>query len=266
MGSPFFIPAYYPRARMSASPSQFGQPDRMADPDGADAADLALVRDIRAGNASSHSWTTLLQRYQDRLYAVCLRMIGNPDAAADLTQDAIVKIIQGLGSYDGRSKLSTWMIRVTMNTCLSYLRSQRLRKHISLDAPDGPGNGGSHGYDDGVTQTNTAAAPAPAGVHGRTVPTGRSDRAPQIAGQPREQATELGPDQRVQLEEARRHVAAALNLLQPEQRAILVLRDVQGLDYEQIADVLEVAVGTVKSRLFRARAAMRELIEASQGD
>ena len=76
--------------------------------------------------------------------------------------------------------------------------------------------------------------------------------------------TELGPDESVQLDEVRRQVIAALNLLSPDQRSILVLRDVQGLDYEQIADVLDVAVGTVKSRLFRARVALRELIEAPE--
>ena len=106
-----------------------------ADSDGLDpseSADLALVRLIQADSSNSAAWGALLEKYQDRLYAVCLRMVSTPDAAADLTQDAMVKIIQGLSSYDARSKLSTWMIRVTMNTCLSYLRSQRLRLHDQL--------------------------------------------------------------------------------------------------------------------------------------
>jgi len=127
-----------------------------SDPDAGNAEELALVRAIqRDGPSNMGAWSSLLTGYQDRLYAVCLRMVSNPHAAADLTQDSMVKIIQGLSGYDGRSKLSTWMIRITMNTCLSYLRSQKLRQHVSLDAvlsdagdcrpPGGSGGGGNAG-------------------------------------------------------------------------------------------------------------------------
>src|SRR4029077_1267195 len=98
-----------------------------------DQLDRALVERIRgAGIGDRAAWGELLARYQDRLYAVCLRMVGDRDAAADLTQDAFVKVIQGLDSWDGRSKLSTWMIRVTMNVCLSHLRSEKLGRDASL--------------------------------------------------------------------------------------------------------------------------------------
>jgi RNA polymerase sigma-70 factor (ECF subfamily) len=191
-----------------------------------DAADQALVRAIQSGDP--RAWSRLIALYQDRLFAVCLRMVNDRDAAADLTQDTFVKVIQGLGSYDGRSKLSTWLIRIAMNTCLSWKRSQKLRRHISLDGPP------SHrGHADGL------------GTQGRS---GRS-------------SWELRPDQGVELHEQHDRVAAALASLNAEQKAILVLRDVQGLDYDQIAQVLDIAVGTVKSRLFRARLALRETLE-----
>jgi len=174
--------------------------------------------------------------YQDRVYATCLRMVGDRDAAADLAQDTFVKVIQGLGSYDGRSKLSTWITRVAMNACLSWKRSQKLRRHASLDAVRDGWDGWEGGEGGGIGSWGT--------------------RGPE--GEP-------GPEQSVELGERNNRVAAALAALNPEQRAILVLRDVQGLDYEQIGEVLGVAVGTVKSRLFRARLALRELIEGRGG-
>jgi RNA polymerase sigma-70 factor, ECF subfamily len=195
-----------------------------ADPDEQD-----LVRAVRAagrrGETGRSAWGTLLARYQDRVFAVCLRMVGDREAAADLAQDTFVKVIHGLDSYDGRSKLSTWIIRIAMNVCLSHLRSQKLRRHASLDAPAG-------GTD--------------------------RPKSEQIAGSGRELEPSLG----VEGDERRRIVSAGLADLPADQRAILILRDVQGLDYEQIADVLGVAVGTVKSRLFRARLALRSAVEA----
>jgi RNA polymerase sigma-70 factor, ECF subfamily len=172
---------------------------------------------------------TLVTRYQDRLYAICLRMLGGADreAAADLTQESLLKIIQGIESYDGRSRLSTWLIRVTMNTCLSHLRSSKVRRAASLEAVRASaGETSSVRFSDG-----------------------------------RERRGELSGADRVEQTESRRRVAAALAGLDSEQRAVLVLRDVQGLEYDHIADVLQVPVGTVKSRLFRARLALRDAID-----
>ncbi|MEX2218045.1 MAG: sigma-70 family RNA polymerase sigma factor [Phycisphaerales bacterium] len=196
-----------------------------------EARELALVRAIQGGDTSA--WAELLTRYQDRLFGVCLRMVGDRDRAADYTQDAMVRIIEGLASYDGRAKLSTWVIRVTMNVCFSRLRAEKLRRHASLDS----GHGGQNGSE------------------GRGRARSASDRAEDF--DPREH----GGVARVEHEELRRHLAEALLRISPEQRAILVLRDSRGLEYEQIAEVLDVPVGTVKSRLFRARAALREVLE-----
>jgi RNA polymerase sigma-70 factor (ECF subfamily) len=196
----------------------------------ADAQELALVKAIQRGQ--TQAWSTLLTRYQDRLFGVCYRMVGNRDSAADLTQDAMVKIIEGLSTYDGRSKLSTWMIRVTMNVCLSKMRSEKLRRHASLDAPE-----------------------RGAGREGRPAADRLEDS--------REREPEPGSG--VEREELRQMMAGALLRIAPEQRAILVLRDSRDLDYDQIAEVLSIPVGTVKSRLFRARAALREAIESMAG-
>lgn len=191
-----------------------------------DAEDLRIVRQIRAGDSSA--WSTLISRYQDRLYTICLRMVHNRELASDLTQDAFVKVIQGLEKYDGRSKLSTWIIRVTMNVCLSKIRSEKLRRHASLEGMGGTsgsrGDGEARGFDP-------------------------------------EQVREPGGVSSVLHAEDRHRVLLALQRLDPEHRAVLILRDARDLEYEQIADVLGVAVGTVKSRLFRAREALRGEVE-----
>ncbi len=152
-------------------------------------------------------------------------MVRDRDLATDLTQDAFIKIIQGIDSFDGRSRFSTWMTRVTMNVCLSKLRSEKLRRHASLDSM-AAGRGG-----DGKGEIGD-----PGG--------------------------ELGPAQSVQAKEEQERVLRALSALDPDQRAILILCDCRGLPYEQIAEVMGVAVGTIKSRVFRARTALRDGVEA----
>lgn len=203
----------------------------------ADAEELAIVDRIRSGD--SRAWSELIVRYQDRLYAVCLRMVRDRELATDLTQDAFVKVIQGLHSYDGRAKLSTWMIRVTMNVCLSRLRSEKLRRHASLEAMAERPRGGSEEGTGGLTAADQFS-----------------------------QIREQSQDESVEFHEDRERVLRALSTLDPDQRAVLILCDCRGLPYEQIAEVLGVAVGTVKSRLFRARAALRDAVEAmgTRGD
>ncbi|GMV24990.1 MAG: RNA polymerase sigma24 factor [Phycisphaerae bacterium] len=168
------------------------------------------------------AWRLLLGRHQANVYNLCFKLVGNRDLAEDLAQDTLVKIVQHVQRFDGRAKFSTWLYRITMNVCLSRLRAEKVRRHSSLD--DQPYEG------------------APAAGSGLA---GREPDAPSS----------------VQWTEQHRNVLAALASLEPEQRAILVLRDTRDLDYDQIAEVLEVPVGTVKSRLFRARAALREALE-----
>ena len=174
--------------------------------------ELQLLESHRGGDPEALG--RLLGAYQRRIYAICVRMVHHEQDARELAQDSIVKVLQGLESYDGRSRLSTWMIRVTINCCLSHLRRQRLRRHGTLEGPAEP------------------LSPV-----------------------------ELAPPGRVQQSETRQALQRALQGLDPEARAVLVLRDLQELEYHRIAEVLEVPVGTVKSRLFRARLALRAAVE-----
>jgi RNA polymerase sigma-70 factor (ECF subfamily) len=205
----------------SASPLRFPTRDPQDD------RDAALIAAHRAGDASALA--ELLGHYQDRLFGVCLRMVGDHESARDLVQDAMVKIIQGLDSFDGRAKLSTWLIRVTMNACLTHLRREKLRRHASLDAP--------------------VRSRADAGEGGATHKDLLADDAEPAAAA------------RVQRRDDLRRLSDALLRIDPVQRGIILLRDVHGLDYRQIAQVLDVPEGTVKSRLFRARLALREQVE-----
>lgn len=209
--------------------------------------DEALVRLAQGGDRDALA--ALLTRSQDRIFAVCLRMVGGgQETARDLAQDAMVKIIHGLASFDGRASFATWMTRVVMNLCLSHLRGQKLRRHVSLDAPV---NGAEEGSGGGKTPLWAVTAdPRSLGRDSGT--TGA------ISGW--EPDAPAGVQRREDFERLQR----CLQRLDPDQRAILILRDVRDLDYAQIADVLEIAVGTVKSRLFRARAALRELIESEE--
>ncbi len=183
--------------------------------------ELQLVEAYRRGEPEAMD--ELLHMYQRRIYSVCYRMVRHEQDAHDLAQEAMVKIIQGLESYDGRSKLSTWIIRVAMNCCLSHLRRERVRRTSSLD---------------GVWD---------------------EDGSPRLQNLP--VRGELSGADRVEQAELRSILERSLHCLDPQMRAVIVLRDVQNLDYQQIGTVLGVPVGTVKSRLFRARAAFRAAAE-----
>lgn len=182
----------------------------------------------------------LLRAYQGRLYAICYRMVRDGHEARDLTQEAIVKVLEGLESFDGRSRLSTWIIRVTINCCLSHLRRQKLRRHASLDG-----------------EGDVAHVGGGAGMGGDAVRGGAGSGAGAGAG------GELSPAHHVEQGEVNSIVLGALATLEPEMQVILVLRDMQGLEYNQIGDVLGIPIGTVKSRLFRARSALRAAAEAA---
>jgi len=209
----------FPSPDATPPPQRAGSSD-LSDRGAGDAAqDLELLKRYRTGDASALS--DLLHRYQRRVFGICLRMLHRRDDAPDVAQEALVKVIEGIDSFDGRSLLSTWIIRVTMNCCLSHLRRERLRRTASIEG-----------------EMPKAAAGAE-----RMLP-----------------PMELEPSGRIQHRESVQVMERALQTLDPDVRAMLILRDLQDLDYEQISRVLGVPLGTVKSRLFRARVALRDAL------
>ena len=162
----------------------------------------------------------LFGRHRDRLWAVALRTMGNPEDAADGLQDGMVAAFRRAHSFRGEAAVTTWLHRVVVNACLDRIRSAKVRRAEALpdDLDDHAGRGSlvSVGTDD----------PADASV--------RADR--------------------------RRQVLAALDTLPPAQRAALVLVDMEGYPVHEVADMLGCAEGTVKSRCFRGRARLAELL------
>ncbi len=169
----------------------------------------------------------LVLRYQDRVYNTCWRICRSTEDAADLTQEAFLKAYRAIGTFAGKSSFYTWVFRIAVNLALSHRKRAKLRLVTSLDdAPD--------------------------------------DESP-VA---QREADTRSPSPAARAEDGEMHaaVADALGRIDEHHRAVLVLRDIEGFDYHSIAEVLEITVGTVKSRVHRARAALRvELDRAMQG-
>jgi RNA polymerase sigma-70 factor, ECF subfamily len=164
----------------------------------------------------------LFGRHRDRLWAVALRTMGNPEDAADGLQDGMVAAYRRAGSFRGEAAVTTWLHRVVVNACLDRIRAAKVRRAEPLPEDlDDVGDRGSL-----VNATTEAADPA--------------DRA--VA------------------DERRRMVLAALDQLPPDQRAALVLVDMEGYPVAEVAEMLGCAVGTVKSRCSRGRARLATLL------
>jgi len=169
----------------------------------------------------------LVAKYQDKVYNTCWRMIGNREDAADLTQEAFCKALAAIGSFQRRGGFYTWVFRIAVNLTISY--RQRARRTVNLS--------GSDDDEDSVLSLENQAA----GLMRRT---GRDNPA--------------SPEVDAHGREVQALVAQALDGLEDEYRAAVVLRDIEGFDYGEIAEILDVAPGTVKSRLHRGRMALRE--------
>ncbi len=187
--------------------------------------DTDLVRRVQTGDV--HAFGQLVTRYQDRVYNACWRICPNHEDARDLAQETFLKAYRAIGTFQQNSSFYTWIFRIAANLALSQRKKARLRLVTSLDT-------GAPQSDD----QRTPAAP-------RTV---RDEKTP-------------SPHAHAEAGEMMELVAAAMDEIDPHHRAVLVLRDIEGFDYRAIADVLQVPVGTVKSRVSRARTALREALE-----
>jgi len=183
-----------------------------------------LVRRCVAGDAAA--WEEIVQRYHRRIYNICYRFAGSPEDAQDLTQEVFIKMYRTLKTYDlERGAFMTWVTTLTRNLLVDHFRKTKQdRMTDSLDS-----------------------APS---EHEDAMPL--SD---QIADKG------LPPDARVQSREAGESVHQALQKLSPDLREAVILRDLQDMDYREIATVLRVPEGTVKSRINRGRAELARLLQ-----
>jgi RNA polymerase sigma-70 factor (ECF subfamily) len=180
--------------------------------------DELLVRRFQEGSAEA--FEILVQRHGARVYNLCLRILGDPEEAADVSQDTFLAALRKLSTFRGDSAFTTWLHRVTVNACYDSLRRKRRRPLLQLVRDE----------DDERPETSL---PAP-------------DHADEVV---------FSVD-----------VARALLEVPEEFRIVLVMADVQDLPYEEIGRVLEIPVGTVKSRVFRGRAALGRALGASRGE
>jgi len=180
----------------------------------------------------------LIVAYQDRLYNGLLRLVGDPEEARELAQEAFTRGLMKLNSFRGDASPYTWLFRIAVNLAISHLRKVQRHRVFSLDAP--PRNGNGRHDDDQAS--SLAERVSRDGLSG-----GRSD--------------DLPPED-LERRELHGQVLSALGRLDAEYRAVLVMRDIEGFDYQQMADVLGLPLGTLKSRLFRARLALRDELRA----
>ena len=187
--------------------------------------DSILVRRCREGDRVAVE--RLIIKYQDRIFNVILKICGNKDDAAELTQETFVKFIENIGSFAGRSAFYTWLFRIGVNLTLTYCKRRAKLPMLSLDAAVGTEAG------DG-------------GVRLKAFLADKDLLDPAVIAQNRE----IGEI-----------VMQSLGKLEDDHRAVLVLRDIEGMAYAEIADTLDVHLGTVKSRLSRARGNLTEILD-----
>jgi RNA polymerase sigma-70 factor (ECF subfamily) len=200
--------------------------------------ELELLRKAQQGDRAAYG--QLVVAYQDRLYNAVLRMVGDSEEARELTQETFTRGLMKLDSFRGDAGPYTWLFRIAVNLAISHLRKVQRHRVFSLDSPSRNGNGrlGSSASDDQAS--SLAERISRDGL--------RRGRDPQ---------TDLPPED-LERRERHQHVLDALGRLDAEYRAVLVMRDIEGFDYQQMADVLGLPLGTLKSRLFRARLALRD--------
>ncbi len=185
-------------------------------------ADRALVERVQDGDRDA--FRVLVERYQKRVYALARSVLKDSEEAADVTQEAFIKAFRSLASFKGEAGFYTWIYRITNNLCIDFLR----RHGGSETVP----------YDDALPDTPAGEAPA-------AVLSTRLGTNPQRSVLRRELADKLED---------------ALGQLPEKHRVILILREVDGLSYEELAETLEIPKGTVMSRLFHARAKMQAIL------
>jgi len=188
--------------------------------------DVALTEKWLAGNSAAME--TLILKYQNRIYNAILKICANPDDAAELTQETFVKVIENIGKFQQRSSFYTWAFRIAVNLTLNYCKRKVRIPFKSIDAENTEYDNNQKAWL-GQFLADTGS-PDPATV--------------------------------VQNKELCQLLINAIMNLQDAQRAIIVLRDIEGMNYAQIAEVLDIETGTVKSRLSRARSKLREILEA----
>ena len=193
--------------------------------------DAALVADLKAG--SEDAFAILIAQYHQPLYSLIARSLNDPTDAADITQEVFIKVFRSVRGFNGESSLRTWLYRIALHEASNQRRwwSRHKKQEITIDSP-------SESEEDGSTFSISSTL-ADAG------------------DSPYDYAAQA---------EVRERVESALRQLPEAFRTVVVLREIEGFAYEEIAEILNINLGTVKSRLTRGRSALRVLLVAAGAD
>ena len=181
-----------------------------------------IVAELKAGSEEAFAW--LIATYHQSIYSVIARTLQNPADAADITQDVFIKVFRGISGFHGESSLRTWMYRIALHESSNQRRwwSRHCRQEVTIEA-----------------ETGHSADGQPLCLKDTLIDGNES------------------PFDMAAHEEIRAHVEAELRQINEPFRTVLVLRDIEGLAYEEIAEILNVNLGTIKSRLMRGRAQLK---------
>jgi RNA polymerase sigma-70 factor (ECF subfamily) len=208
--------------------------DQLASAIGIPNEDAALVAELQVG--SERAFAQLIDRYHQPLYSLIARSLQDPADASDITQEVFIKVFRSIGGFHGEASLRTWLYRIALREASNQRRwwSRHKRQEVAMDAPGCPGCD-ADGEGDTLAMGDTLA-------DGGCSP---FDFAAQT--------------------EVRERVEAALREVPEAFRTVVLLREIEGFAYEEIAEILQVNLGTVKSRLTRGRAILRSLLAPAAG-
>jgi RNA polymerase sigma-70 factor (ECF subfamily) len=190
--------------------------------------ELELVK--RAQDGDREAFQELVERYQRKVYSICYGMLKDKDDSYDVSQEVFIKVYRYLENFNRDSSFYTWLYRITVNKCIDFIRKRDRRSEVD--------------YNDEI----------------------KRDR--EVGGDDNIMPSKLGiqPDKVYGRKELRDKMLEALETLSDKHRTILILREVEGLSYDEMADVLDISKGTVMSRLYHARRYFQDAIEEYVGE
>jgi RNA polymerase sigma-70 factor (ECF subfamily) len=175
----------------------------------------------KSQNGDIESFEKLIEKYQVIAFNIAYRMVGNKEDASDMAQEALIKVYKSIKNFRGDSNFSTWFYRIVTNTCIDAIRKLKKIKTYSLDKEYETENGN---YKFEVADNK------------------------------------YSPEKLYEVKEKKELVQVALNKMPEKYKAVLVLRDIQGFTYEEISEMTQNPVGTVKSRISRGRLLLKEIL------
>jgi RNA polymerase sigma-70 factor (ECF subfamily) len=194
-----------------------------------DLSDEAIVEEFRQ-TGDSIKFKSLVRRYQNRIYNAAFRILGSQDEAEEVTQDTFLKVHQGISGFRKEASFASWIFRIAHNLCVDTVRTKQRRTGVKLVSFDPQSTQNEDEPPDSNISLSQLADPLPS------------------------------PAQKVDLEEQQIMIEKSLMELPENQRAVVVLHDIEGFQYQEIADIVGTSVGTVRSRLHYGRLKLREIL------